>query len=128
MDLGELTHAEKLAFAGLARLLLRADSELTDEEAAALGDVAVAIGEDEFWKLVDEAAGTEDAEIRRLAKGVTRPEVRELIYGTLFELGQTGSIVAEESELLDWLADAWGLEISDVGDELPPDDDDDDDD
>jgi hypothetical protein len=117
MAIEGFSHAEKLAFIGLARLMIRADNEMSEEEAQSLGHLAREIGEDEFWQLTEEAGATEAAEIKRLAESISRVEAQEIIYGNLFELAQGGSILPDEAKLLDWLAEIWRLDISDVAGE-----------
>jgi hypothetical protein len=122
---------EQLAFAGLARLLIRADGTFSTEEAGALEEVALdllgapgaadspyrackpeEVNPDAIWELIDRAASElpEDESVKKAALAVTRPEARTAIYGALFEIASSDVIALEEWPLLDWLAEEWAVE------------------
>lgn len=130
-----LTNEELAAFAGIVRCLVRLDGKFTEAEAAAIDDVANDLlasapgnapyreePEDtrkrgvqssaELWALIDRAGEDleDDAAVRRLAVGVTRPEARELIYEALFAVAASDVIEKEEWPLLDWLAKEWKIQ------------------
>lgn len=115
----DLSDDERLALAGLVRLMVKADGEFSPEEAGAVAELAVELGEVPFWAAIDRAAQelTDDDKIRAAARAVIRVDARETIYGALLALSQHGATTGGEDALLDWLADEWELEISDVGDE-----------
>jgi hypothetical protein len=122
---------EQLAFAGLARLLIRADGTFSSEEAGALEKVALdllgapgpadspyrspaaqEVDPDALWELIDRAASElpEDEAVKKAALAVLRPEARSAIYGALFEIASSDVIALEEWPLLDWLAAQWAVE------------------
>ena len=117
----DLTDDERLALAGLVRLMVKADGEFSPEEAGAVAEMAQDLGEAPFWAAIDRAAQelTDDDKIRAAARAVTRADARETIYGALLGLSQHGATTGGEDDLLEWLADEWELEISDVADESP---------
>jgi uncharacterized tellurite resistance protein B-like protein len=123
---------ELLAFAGLARVLIRADGTFSAEEAAALEQVAEEFfaaksgdapyrqeaqtmpDPDAIWNLLDRAAselGDEEA-VKRAAQAVQRPEARGAIYDALFHIASSDVVSGDEWPILDWLAAEWAVETS----------------
>ena len=43
-------------------------------------------------------------------RGITRPEAREIIYGTVLELAMADVVTGHEPALLSWVAETWQLE------------------
>lgn len=114
MKLADLTKIEQQALFSLIRIVVRADSEFSAEEAAGLMDVAEELGADEFEDLMNESAAwiIDEDTVKERAQAVERKEIQEEIYGTLYTIASTDGTNARENELLDWLAEAWELEIS----------------
>ena len=114
MKLKEMTDAEQMALGTLVRKMVGIDGEFSSEEAASLEQVATDLGTDDFWQLIQSAGQQDlgDHALKARATAVDRPEVQKAIYATLFGVAAAGTIVATESTLLDWLAEAWGLERS----------------
>ena len=116
MELSELTHDERRVLVGLARALAGRD-QIGPEAGQAMAVFVSDIGGDEFDRLsaeVDESMKTE-ADARNAAATVTRPEARELILARLYELAEAGTITPAESQLLDWLGEAWGIQVNEGG-------------
>lgn len=109
MKLDDLQQTEKLALVGLARILIRADGEFSREEAQSLTRISEELGAEQFWQLNMQAAEIDDEQIKQYARDVVRIPVRELIYGTLYEIAVAGMITDAESDMLDWLSDLWGM-------------------
>ena len=112
MMISEMTDVEKKALGSLVRVMVGVDGKYTPEESAGMDQAAEALGEDDFWQVV-EAAGHEhhtEEIVRDQARAVERKEAQEAIYEVLFALAAAGSIAREEGDFLDWLAGAWGLE------------------
>ena len=114
MKLADLSQPEKEAFAALIRLLVRADSAFSADEAAELRELASEVGESEFDALMEDAATWEDDEddVKQRATAVERQDIREEIYGALYVIATSGGTDERENDLLDWLAETWNLEIS----------------
>ncbi len=112
MNLEQMTDSEKQALGALVRVLVGVDGEYSAAEVAGLQKTAEYLGEDEFWELVNASGHRHlDQEVlAKLAAAVERPEGREAIYGVVFGVAAAGTVVDEEGKLLDWLAEAWGLE------------------
>lgn len=112
MKLDEMQDAERLALGTLVRVMVGVDGEYSAAEAAGLQQAATDLGEEQFWALLAEAGGrhVDDDVVEAQVKAVDRGPAREAIYGVLFGIAASGSIVQREGRLLDWLAQAWGLE------------------
>ncbi len=111
MTLAELDEHEKLAFAGLLRLLVRVDGRFSTSEVAAITGLAKEMGSGEFWTLMREAQvemATTDA-LRAAVGRVQRAEVREWIHSVLVGIAVADGIDETEDELLHWLSSAWNL-------------------
>lgn len=119
MKLADMNDAEKQALGSLVRVMVQVDGSFSPDESEELADAADDLGAEEFWKLVERAGELDLSEkaVKAAAVGVQRREVQEAIYGVLFSVAVAGSIDARETELLDWLAETWGLEITDVADD-----------
>jgi uncharacterized tellurite resistance protein B-like protein len=110
-----LDETEALAFAVLVRAVIAADGRLDDEERDALQQLAVEYGEEAFWALMDRAAEAMNGPeaVQALASRVQRTEARELIYGVLVDVAIAGAIDPREQAILDWLVQAWGIDVED---------------
>jgi hypothetical protein len=118
MELSDLNHDEQLALLGLVQFIGESNHEVTEEESDSIDDIVDALGEEQYGKVADEADerfADEDA-LRAFLAGVGRPEARELIYGAALEVALADTMGQGESELLDWLAETWAIEVS-VADE-----------
>jgi hypothetical protein len=111
LPLGDLAAPEQLALAALLRLLVRLDGQFTSEEQEALQDLALTMGERQFWRVMDEAGQTlpDDESIRQSALSVTNQASREIIYMALLRVAESDVIQTREASLLDWLLEHWGL-------------------
>lgn len=114
MKLADLNKAEQQALFSLIRVLVRADSEFSAEEASGLKDVAEQLGSDDFTDLMNESAAwiIDEDTVKERARSVERKEIQEEIYGTLYTIATSDGTDSRENDLLDWLAETWGLEIS----------------
>jgi hypothetical protein len=112
MSIDDLNDEEWLVLGGLVRLLVRADGSVSAEERAHLEDIAEQLGADDFWTAVERAQiELPDAQaVKVRAQGVERRPAQEIIYGVLMDLAMTGAILGAESDILDWLAQQWGIE------------------
>ncbi len=119
MTLAELSDSERLALAGLIRLIVKADRNYSAGEADELAELADEIGADQFWAAMDRAASTFETseQVRRSAAEVSRMDAKELIYGALLDIARNDAMSRSENELLEWLANTWGLEITDADEE-----------
>lgn len=110
-ELEELTEEELLTTVALLDLFAAADGVVAPAEARVMARFAEAIGV-EFYdqlqaKLKDRALSQDD--VKKLARGISRGEAREVIYGQIFDLAMQETINPQESELLAWLERAWEI-------------------
>lgn len=119
-----LTESERLTFGALLRALVRLESWSNPEEQTAVWRAArelVAVDPggdvgDAVTALLERSAERypDDESMRAAAVQVTRQEAREAIFGALYEVSTAGTITAVESQLLDWLAEQWGILVTPV--------------
>ncbi len=114
MKLDQMTDNEKQALGALVRVFVGADGEYSAAESAGLRKTAEYLGEEEFWRILEDSSHRhlDQEALEARAKEVERPEAREAIYGVLFGVAAAGTVDGEEGKLLDWLADAWELDTS----------------
>ncbi len=122
MDLSNihtLNPDEKLALVALLKRLVSEDGEVSEEEVDAIGSVSMALGADEYRRLVDEADARlgGDAEMRAFLQSITRQEARETIYEIAFEAAASEALQPLEADMFDWLAEAWSIEIKVIDEE-----------
>jgi hypothetical protein len=99
-----------VALVALLGLMARLDLNATDAEVGVLRRIAEEVGHERFADIVREATPLEGLEILEYArKSVIRPEAREVIYELLYEMALHDTIIGREAELLDRLAEMWGL-------------------
>lgn len=102
---------DQLALAALLRLLVRLDGKFSDEEQAALEEIALVYGEKTFWQMMDEAGRKlpDEAAIRKHATSVTDPGARSLIFACILGVARADSVQGREQGLLEWLRSEWKL-------------------
>ncbi|HEY2901219.1 MAG TPA: TerB family tellurite resistance protein [Polyangia bacterium] len=111
MELRELNQDERLGLVALIEAVVRADHQVSEEEEGVLADVIEALGPEAYdaaVEKVDEELDGEEA-LKKFLQRITRPEARELIYGTVLELAISDVMTGSESTLLGWLADTWQI-------------------
>ena len=128
MTLDDLEPHERLAFAGLVRMMVRADGVLSPAESAALSTLAREVGSMRFWRCMTEAqqalpdkapipadnpsseALPDMEDLSDAARNVERQPIREWIYEVLMGMAAAdGNIGDSEGRMLDWLRALWGL-------------------
>lgn len=114
MELEELNDNEVAGLVALLRTVAMASGHVSPEEAASLGAVIDAVGEETYARALPlvEGALTDEPSLRAyLTEKVTRQDARDLIYGTVLEAAMADTIEAHEAPLMAWLAKAWNIEI-----------------
>ena len=104
---------ERIAFAGLVRLMTRMDGVLSPEEVVSVSALAKEIAAPELWSLMNETSLLERADLVVLIDGVGA-ESRGWIYGVLARIADSDGIDASERELLEWLERRWNLSVPDL--------------
>lgn len=114
MEISQFTKDEKIALVGLIEHLLMADKVVSFEESEALRNVVNELGEHDYRTLIHDYKSiiSNMDSFKQFLMNIERPEVREDIYGTLFEIAEADFFDENESELLDWLAKEWKLDIN----------------
>jgi hypothetical protein len=114
MELADLNKDEQLALAGLLEYVVLASGHVTADEENELNTIIEALGEDTYRAAVEAADERfPDEESLRVFLGtLDRQEAREVIYGTVIEAAMTDTVEGRESALLEWLADAWKIEVT----------------
>jgi hypothetical protein len=113
MELNELNREERLALLGLMESVATADLRASADEAAEVGEVADAFGEQEYRTCLDEAERRfcDDPALRAFLRTIVRQEARELIFGYAFDLAASDAVGNSETAILDWLALEWNIEV-----------------
>jgi uncharacterized tellurite resistance protein B-like protein len=112
VELEDLNHEERVALLALLQKVVGADGRVSEEEQDEIGELVEAFGEDGYRQAFEEAGrrfGDLDT-LKSFLREVGRPEARELVMGMLLEAAIPGAVEGHESELIDWLSDAWGIE------------------
>ena len=114
MTLSQLDHEQKLALVALLELFTMADGMISEGEAAQINTIAEGLGDVAYRELLDEAE-TRFADVDMLKESlltIKERGARELIYGLLLEEVMNSPAVSPSPELLEWLKDAWAIEVS----------------
>jgi uncharacterized tellurite resistance protein B-like protein len=111
MNASGLSESEQMVLLALVGLMARADGRLSQTEMSTLEELRRTLTPERFQRIRDDAAALADDEaILNAAKGVTRPEAREAIFGVLYEMAIPDTIDPTEVALLEQVAALWGLE------------------
>ena len=111
MDVSGLSEPEQIVLLALVGLLARADGRLSQTEMSTLERLRRTLTLERFQRIRDEAAALADDEaVLNAARGVTRPEAREAIFGVLYEMSIPDTIDPSEVAILEKVAALWGLE------------------
>ena len=113
MELGDLTHGELVALLGLVQFIGEANRDVTDEESDAIAAIVVGVGEERYREIANEADErfVDEEALRNYLQTTGREEARELIYGHALEVAMGDTIQNSESDLLEWLAEQWDIEV-----------------
>ncbi len=113
MDLNELHAEEQVALVALLELVIESNARVSEAEADRIDAVVGAIGEDAYRRAAEEVDQRfhDEQDVRAFVPTITRQEAREVIFGTLFDAAITDGIDTHESDLLEWLAHAWQIDL-----------------
>lgn len=113
MTIQELTRDEQLALVALSELTVVSNRTVTDTEVAELDSLAHELGDETFQGLANEAEHrfTDRESLSAFLSTITRPEARELIYGTVLTEALADTMPHEESRFLEALAKEWGVPV-----------------
>jgi len=113
MRIEDLNADERLALVALVKAVIFADGVVSTEELEELEEVVDALGEPAYQALLSDAEKRFKSEksLKDFLKTIKGDDAREVILGTVMELALSDAVDGSESELLDWLAEAWEIEI-----------------
>jgi len=114
MELADLNQNEQLALAGLLEFVVLASGHVTEDEQIEIDSIVEALGEENYRKAVDQVDKRfpDEKALRAYLTSIDRQDARELIYGVVMEAAMTDTVEGRESELLEWLAEAWKVEVT----------------
>jgi len=120
MELSDLRGDERLALVALLEAAVVADGSVSDHEVEDIQKVVDAFGEDEYRRLVDEVSPRFKSEdnLMDFLETIERPEARDLIYGVFLEEAASEALRGRESDLVDWLAEVWKIDVKIEDDEV----------
>jgi hypothetical protein len=111
MGVAQLSEAEQVVLLALVGLVARSDGAVSEPEMSALQGLREAIGPERFERVRDAAAALDGNDaILEAAERIARPEAREVIFESILEMAAPDTIAESEAEVLDQLAESWGLE------------------
>lgn len=113
MNFNTFSDSELIALIGLVKQILAADDVVSHAEKNKLQLIIVYIGEEKYRDIMDEYNKhfKNPDKFRKLLGSVKDQRIRESIYGAAFEIAISESIDTKESEILDWLADQWEIDV-----------------
>lgn len=111
MDITALEHEEQLALVGLAKIVVRADQEVSAEESDTLLEWANTLGHPVWTGLIREASErfTNRQIVLDHARTIERQEARNLIYGLLYRMAHSDSLVTAEARILNEVSEMWEI-------------------
>jgi len=113
MELSELNQDERIALAGLMKIVVLSDRSGSDEELDYVHDLSDELGAEGYQKALDafEKRFADVKTFQTFLRGIKREEARDLIFATVVEAAEAEGIEGQEAQILDWLAKAWDIEI-----------------
>jgi len=114
MELADLDKNEQVALAGLLEFVVLASGHVTEDEEQEIDAIVEALGEEPYRLAVEEVDKRfpDEKALRVYLSTIQRQEAREIIYGTVIEAAMTDTVEGRESELLEWLAEEWKVEVT----------------
>ncbi len=113
MNISDLSREEKLALVALTELAVISDRNITEDEVAQIDEIVTTLGEDTFQELADEAEQlfADRSALKAFLSSITRPEAREIIYGTVLSETLADTLAHEQAGFLEWLAGEWNISL-----------------
>ena len=111
MEVPDLAPDERTALVALVEYMVQANANVTDEEAERINSVVHELGPDVYRATVQEVALRlpDELSLKAFLATISRPQAREVIYGTALSVAISDAMRPEERDLLDWLALEWGV-------------------
>lgn len=117
MTIQDLTHEQKVALTALIEAVTIADGSVSEREEQKINRLAEEFGEEAFRALLDEAESRFETreDLCEFLEGFENRDACELIYGTVLdEVMNSPSTDGGPTEILDWLAVTWGIDVGGV--------------
>lgn len=113
MELADLNEEERVALAGLMKLAVMSDGNVSEQELEHVETMVDAFGEGAYQQVMEAfEARFRDAEaFKKFLGTLTRQEARELIFATVLESAGEGALEGPEADLLEWLSGLWNVRI-----------------
>ena len=113
MELDDLNQDERTALVGLMKVVVMSDGDVSEDEAEHVEMIAEALGEKAYQTTLDtfEARFPDVESFKTFLRSIARQDARDLIFATVLEAAEENGLEDAETEMLDWLASAWNVEI-----------------
>ncbi len=114
MELRDLNADEKVALAALLEFVILASGTVTEDEEREIDALVEEMGDDAYRRAMEEVDRRfpDEESVKKFLKTITRQEARDLIYGTVIEAAMTDRVEGRESDMLEWVANAWDVEVT----------------
>lgn len=110
-DVESLTMPERVALVVLLKHLVTADKQVSRDEAVVLSQVVQRVGGDAF-KAAESVKLADNTAMTSFLKTVTRQMARDIIYDALLAAAKADEIQAEETAILDLVAETWDVVVT----------------
>ena len=112
-ELHTLNDEELVALVGLLEYVVMEDKLLNEQEEDMVRWLMNQVGMERYMDAIEEFETRygNQYDLRSLLETIDRHDARELIYGTVLEVSSINAVTGSESDLMDWLAELWELEI-----------------
>ena len=110
MGLESLAEHEQISLAVLIKTLVTADGKVTKDEALELS-LVVRYLSPEIFQRADTIALNDPESLKRFLSTVERQDARDIIYDALLQLAKADGIQAEETAILNQVAEAWDIVV-----------------
>lgn len=113
MTIRDLNPDEQLALVALSEVTVISNRTVTDTEVAELDNLVHELGDELFHSLAEQAESrfADRETLKAFLRTISRPDARELIYGTVLTEALADSMPHEEARFLEWLAGEWNITV-----------------
>jgi len=119
MELSELSPDELLVLVGLIKLFVHADRAVSKQERTVLRELQAQLGRPRWNEAVHTAKDAFPTVLRleSRARRIRRAGAQHAIHAALMRLAGSERLIEDESHVLQWVADEWGLSEDEPGGE-----------
>ena len=110
LSIDSLTEQEQFSLVVLLKALITADGQVSQAENIEISHVARRL-DPGLFRRAETIVFTGRSGLKSFLRTVTRQYARDCIYDILLEVAQADGIQAEESQILDDVADAWDIVV-----------------